>query len=138
MASTLTDLSTLPAPPDVISPLSTYRDALVRAAAPHLQSLILYGGLARNRYRPNRSDINLCLVSRDDSQPYLDAIAPILRAAFHHIRLEPFLLTLAELPSAAQVFPTKILDIQRRHILLHGNDPFLNLTVNPRDVARRI
>lgn len=132
------DLSTLPAPAEIIHALSRYRDALASAAGDHLLSLVLYGGLARGRYRAGRSDINLALVSRDDFPAYLAAVAPILRDAFREIRLEPFLLTQSELPRAAHMFPIKMLDIQRRHILLLGPDPFTNLSINPRDVVRQV
>jgi predicted nucleotidyltransferase len=136
--STRRSLENLPAPRDVLDAISRYRDALQSAAKENLHSLVLYGGLARGRFRPGRSDINIIIVIKDDSLSCLAAIAPILRDAWRDIRLEPFIMTLADVPRAAHAFAPKMLDIKRSHVVLFGDDPFADLTIDPRDVARRV
>jgi hypothetical protein len=131
-------LEALPAPSEVTAALARHRDALRDAAKDNLHSLVLYGGLARGRYRPGRSDVNVIVVLRRDSLDCLRAIGPILRDAWREIRLEPFILTLADVPRAAQSFPTKMTDIIRSHVVLLGEDPFAGITIDPGDVARRV
>jgi len=126
------------APPEVAAALGRFRDAIAAAAGANLAGLVLYGGLARGRYRPGQSDVNVVVLLRDASAAALGAIAPALRDAWREVRLEPMILTPADMPSAAESFPTKLLDIRRRHVVLYGEDPFAGLTVSPRDVLRRV
>jgi hypothetical protein len=136
--STMRSLENLPAPRDVLDAIARYRDLLQKADGENLHSLILYGGLARGRYRAGRSDINIIIVIKDDSLSCLAAIAPILRDAWREIRLEPFILTVADVPRAAHAFAPKIMDIKRSHVVLFGDDPFAHVSIDRRDVARRV
>jgi hypothetical protein len=131
-------LEELGAPPATAATLHRLRDDLARAAGTNLAGLILYGGLARGRYHPGKSDINVVVLLRDASAASLAAIAPALQAAWRAVRVEPFLLTPGEIPHAAQVFPTKFLDIQARHVVLVGDDPFTHLTVAREPIRYRI
>jgi hypothetical protein len=130
------DLQGLPTPPEVTAALGKYRDEIKRAAGDALLCLALYGGLVRGRYQAQQSDINLLLVMKDAGP--LDRLAPILRAAWREIRLEPFLLTEPEVQRAAVVFPTKLLDIQREHRLLAGRDVLNELVIHEEELCRRI
>jgi predicted nucleotidyltransferase len=118
--------------------LSTLWEEIKRVAGDALLCLALYGGLVRGRYQAQQSDINILLVLKDVSQKQVDRLAPILRAAWREIRLEPFLLTPIELQRAAMVFPTKMLDIQREHRLLEGLDVLNSLIIRREDLCRRI
>ena len=68
----------------------------------------------------------------------LDRIAPALRKAWQKHRVEPFVLRAAELPQLADVFPTKLLDIQAQHIVLAGEDLFHGLTVSREHIRLRV
>src|SRR5215211_4227575 len=107
-------------PQDVRSAIERLRDDISSAAGPNLAGLILYGSLARGRYRPGKSDINVVVLLTDTSTPSLAAIAPALRAGWRAVRVEPFILDLSEVQSMTDAFPTKLLDIQEHHILLMG------------------
>jgi len=131
-------LQDLPTPPEVTAALRKYRDEIKRAAGDGLACLALYGGLLRGRYQAQQSDINLLMVLKSGSQEQLARLAPILRSAWREIRLEPFLLTQAEVQRAAIVFPTKMLDIQREHRLLDGQDLLTSLVIRQEDLCRRI
>ena len=131
-------MALLPAPPEVTAALSQCRDELKAAAGDNLVSLILYGGLARGRFRPGRSDVNLALILRDAGPGALAKLAPILQSAWRHIRLEPFILTVEELPKAAEAFPTKFNDIRTHHLLLDGQDLLSSIHVSRRDLCRRV
>ncbi len=124
---------TLPnAPPAVVAALERLTDELGRAAGTNFAGLILYGGVARGRYRPGKSDVNVVVLVHEASGPALAAIAPALRTARRSADIAPLILTPAEVPATALVFPTKFLDIKEHHIVLTGEDPFASLEM-PRE-----
>jgi predicted nucleotidyltransferase len=126
------------APPAVSAALDRLKDELSRAAGENLVALLVYGGLARGRYRPGKSDVNVAIVLRDAGAGALKALAPALRTARRSVDVEPLILTVAEVPSAALVFPTKLLDIKDHHIVLYGENPFAALDVPRAQVSWRI
>src|SRR5581483_2404326 len=107
-------------PTDVSAALRRLSEELGRAAGGNLKGLLLYGGVARGRYRPGRSDINLVVLLADMSVAALQAIAPALRAAWRAARVEPILLKPEEVPATTAAFATKFLDIKEHHIVLAG------------------
>jgi hypothetical protein len=125
-------------PPAVAAALDRLKDELGRAAGTNLSGLILYGGLARGRYRPGKSDVNVVVLLRDASAAALAAIAPALRAARRAANVVPLILMSAEVGPAALVFPTKFLDIKDHHVVLSGEDPFATLMVPREQVSWRI
>ena len=134
---TATALEELALPPELSSALERLAAELTAAAGENLKSLVLYGGLARGRYRPGRSDVNVAVVLADAGASELEKLAPALRAAWRSVRADPFIILAAEIPRVLDVFPTKLLDIQSRHVLLAGADLFQGLEVRPEDVRRR-
>jgi hypothetical protein len=131
-------LESLGAPLATAAALTRLRDDLQRAAGQNLAGLILYGGLARGRYHPGKSDIKLVVLLHDVSGPSLDAVAPALRRAWRAIQVEPLLLVPTEIHQAAVDFPTKFLDLKAHHIVLAGQDPFAELQVDPEAWRTRI
>jgi hypothetical protein len=124
-------------PPQVAEPLARYVRQLTDTLGDRLLSLVLYGGLARGRYRPGVSDVNVAVVLREVTAQALQDAAPILRAAWREIRVEPLILAASEVPGAARAFSTKMLDIQKHHIVLAGQDIFHGLRVDPEEVRFR-
>jgi hypothetical protein len=123
------------APPAIAATLERLKDELSRVSGSNLAGLVLYGGLARGRYRPGRSDVNVVVLLHEVSASALAAIAPPLRAARRAAGVEPMVLAPGEVPLAAAAFPTKFLDIQAYHIVLAGQSPFAKLEV-PREAIR--
>ena len=126
------------APPEVRAAVTRLRDDLEQAAGANLAGLILYGGLARGRYRAGKSDINLVVLLNDTSAAALAQVAPALRAAWRAWRVEPFIIKPTEAARLSVTFPTKLLDIARHHIVLAGSDPFTDLQVPREQVRLRI
>ncbi len=61
-------LDQLPGAPAAIArAIERLKDELARAAGENLAGLILYGGLARGRYRPGKSDVNVVVLLHDAS-----------------------------------------------------------------------
>ncbi len=128
--------ATLPgAPPAIAAVLERLQTELARAAGNNLAGLLVYGGLARGRYRPGKSDVNVVVLLREATAEALAAIAPALRAARRSAGVLPMILTPAEVEQAAKVFPITFLDIKEHHVLLDGEDPFAELQV-PREMIR--
>lgn len=125
-------------PENISASLTELSSDLKAAAGTNLAGLILYGGLARGRYHPGRSDINIVVLLRDTSISSLNAVAPVLHAAWRAFRVEPLLLTPGEVKYAAETFPTKFLDIKSFHILIDGENPFTGIEVSPDRVRIRI
>jgi len=133
MTATLAELQL---PKNVTFALQKMCDDLQRAAGPNLAGILLYGGLARGRYRPEQSDANVVLLLREINGTTLAAVTPALRTAWRSIRVEPFLMTPSEVATAAQAFATKFLDIKDHHLVLVGEDPFKDLHV-PLEAVRQ-
>jgi hypothetical protein len=133
--STTTELKGLSAPPQVIEALEGLTAELIEAAAQNLVGLALFGGLARGSFHPGFSDVNLVVVLNDASAEALMAIGPALRKAFRAARVEPMIVTAADVPRLAEAFPTKLLDICEHHLMLYGQDVFGAIDV-PRHLVR--
>lgn len=131
-------LGRIDAPDEIRARLSGLCEELDGAAGANLRGLILYGGLARGRYRPGKSDINLVVLLGDTSIESLSAIAPALRAAWRAVQVEPFIIRASEAARLAETFPTKLLDIQTHHVVLMGEDPFSGIDVSRKLIRLRI
>jgi hypothetical protein len=131
-------LEQLAAPVEVKRGLASLRDELAAAAGANLAGLILYGGLARGRYYPGRSDVNLVVLLRNTSVSTLRAIAPPLQSAWRALRVEPMLLAPEEVQRVAAAFGPKFLDIKKHHVVLYGENPFAQLDVPIEHVRLRI
>jgi Nucleotidyltransferase domain len=122
-------------PAEVAAAVRALRDELSKSAGDNLDALVVYGGVARGRYRPGKSDVNVVVVLKEAGTRSLEAIAPVLRAAWRSARVEPLIVATAEVPHAAAAFPTKFLDICEHHVLISGRDAFAGLKVD-RELAR--
>jgi predicted nucleotidyltransferase len=112
--------------------------ALVSALGSDLVSLLVFGSAVRGDFRPGHSDIELMIVLRSADPEKLSAIANPLAMARFAIRVEPMILTSAEIPRAADVFPLLYDGIRQSHSLLHGEDPFAQLSISDRHRRLRI
>lgn len=140
----MTQASTSPAaqldrlPSAVREKLETLQKSLERTLGDDLVGLLVYGSAARGEYREGRSDIDLMVVLGEARREKLEAIANALQLARYAARIEAMILTAAEIPRAADVFPLLYDDIRREHILLAGKDPFSELAISDRHRRLRI
>jgi predicted nucleotidyltransferase len=129
-------LNGLPAPiQQQLTELCASLSAQIGAA---LSSVIVYGSVARNEYKPMESDVDLLIVLNDDSMEQLEAIGPMLRLARVSARIEAILLSASEIPRAADVFPLLYTDIKQEHIVLVGSNPFAELDISESHQRLRI
>ncbi|WP_434046439.1 MULTISPECIES: nucleotidyltransferase domain-containing protein [Sorangium] len=129
-------VSRLPAP--VQARLTELKESLERTLGDELACLLVYGSAARGGYREGQSDVDLMVVLNEATREGLDAIANALRIARYAARIEAMILTVAEIPRAADVFPLLYDDIRRCHVLLSGRDPFSALVIDGKNRRLRV
>jgi predicted nucleotidyltransferase len=115
-------------------------DALVDAARASfgdaLRSVILYGSAAEGRMRAT-SDINLLFIlSRFDSAA--DTFREPYRFAQTAGNVAAMFVLESELADAAEAFAQKFADIERRHLVLHGEDLVANIRIPRTALVRRL
>jgi hypothetical protein len=125
-------------PGDVVTAVDRLVGELVGRLGTSLRSLLIYGGIARRRYRVGQSDVNLMLIMEDASAEHVDAIAEPLRAGWLEARVRPYIVADTELAALAEAFPTLVLDIKRYNIVVHGTNPLGDIAVDPEDLRRRV
>lgn len=103
-----------------------------------LHALLVHGSLVRGGFRDDSSDVDLLLVLKDDAPEKLTSISNALILARAAARIEGMILRLDEIPSSADVFPLLFWDIQQRHVLLHGKDPFEGLAIHDHHIRLRV
>lgn len=134
----MTNSLSVSAPPDVTAALDELCAELRAVAGDNLRAVVLYGGLARGRYRRGISDVNVLILLRDPSADAVAHIAPPLHDAWRGLRVEPFILGERELSRVVLLFPTKFLDIQLHHVVLLGDDPLAGIVVEHEHVRLRV
>lgn len=123
-------------PERVQQKLQELQQRLQRALGDGLDALLVFGSAARGGYQEGISDVDVLIVLNDDGPETLTAIAEAVRQARYAARIEAMILTSAEIPRAADVFPLFYDDIRQRHAVLYGKDPFAGLAIS--DEHRRL
>ncbi len=123
----------LPAP--VQQSLHAFVEAAKVAFESDLVSVVLFGSAAEGRLRAT-SDVNVLLVLGRFEQPRADRMREPLRVAHAAVQLNAMFLLESEVAAANAAFAVKFADIQARHRVLFGADPFAGLGT-PRDALIR-
>src|SRR5262252_394956 len=108
MGEPTNSVKALQAPVAVATALGHIVDELRAAAGDNLVALVLYGGLARGRYRGPRSNVDLAVVLEDASPERVGEVTPALMAALRAARVDAWIVARGEIPRLADVFPTKL------------------------------
>jgi hypothetical protein len=136
MATTRLDALTA-VPARVRADLQTLVRNLTDTCNAQLASIVLYGGMARGRFHQGRSGADLLIVLTTLDAATLAALATTIHDAPGTLIVQPFITTPDELPQLARAFATRIDDMKRTHITLHGDDPLDAITVDPADIRHR-
>ncbi|MBA3914958.1 MAG: nucleotidyltransferase domain-containing protein [Acidobacteriales bacterium] len=102
---------------------------LREAAGDQLESVVLYGSAASGEFHADFSDVNLMCVLRETSYTVLTAIGPAVNWWTGKKHPAPLVFTREELVRSADVFSIELLDMKRRHRVLHGESPLTDLEV---------
>jgi len=125
-------------PESVRQRLDELTASLIGSLGDDLAALLVYGSASRGGYRPQQSDVDVLAVLRDDPREKLQAIGPALELARFSARIEVMMVTLREVPCAADVFPLLYADIARSSVCLYGKSPFEGLTIESAHLRLRI
>jgi predicted nucleotidyltransferase len=110
---------------------------LREAAGPNLLGVALYGGLAKGRFTPGVSDVNVLIVLAEAGLERLLPLSPAITRALRESRVIPFVVTPEDLRISARLFPGKVLDMQASHRVLWGDVHLDGIAVAPEDLRLR-
>jgi hypothetical protein len=102
---------------------------LQQAAGTNLDSVILYGSAVSGDYDREYSNINLLCVLKDTAFPKLHALARAARWWTKQKHPAPLMIKREELERSADVFAIELMDIQRHHRVLFGQDVVASLHI---------
>jgi len=122
-------------PDEVGQVLNAFVEAAKNAFGSDLVSVVLFGSAAEARLRAT-SDVNVLLVLKRFEQARADDLREPLRVAHAAVQLNAMFLVETEIAAANEAFAVKFADIQARHRVLFGADPFAGLGT-PRDALVR-
>lgn len=108
--------------------LSHTVDRLVSAGGDRLESLVLYGEAAHGETYAEL-EYDLLVVLSDLETGTLARVAEPVRRWVKKGQPMPRFFSPGLIEDAADVFPMEFLDIQRHHVILHGEDPLAELNV---------
>ena len=111
--------------------LEDFVEATKGAIGPDVRSIVLFGSGAEGRLRET-SDVNVLVMLARFEPTAVASLREPLAVAAAAVRLNAMFLVEGELAAAARLFAVKFADIQHRHLMLHGDDPFVDLRI-PRE-----
>jgi predicted nucleotidyltransferase len=117
--------------------LTGFVDATKQAFGADLISIVLFGSGAEQNLRAT-SDVNILLVLKRFDRALADRLREPLRFAHAAIELNAMFMLESEVPLAMDAFAVKFSDIQHRHRVLHGSDPFASVAVSDAALLRRL
>lgn len=123
--------------PEVEKALAELVLRLREAAGPNLLGVALYGGLAKGRFTPGVSDVNVLVVVAETGLDRLLPMAPALTGALRDARVVPFVVTPEDLRISARLFPGKVFDMQASHRVLWGDVHLSEIEVAPEALRLR-
>jgi hypothetical protein len=123
-------------PDDLKKELSAFCEDIINLIKTDLASIVLYGGITKEEFDRNSSNINLMIVLKNSNAEILDKITPRIQKGVNNLTLAPFLLTEEDLKSSFNLFPIKFSDIKKHHLLFWGYDYLSELTISPEFLKR--
>ncbi|HZT35545.1 MAG TPA: nucleotidyltransferase domain-containing protein, partial [Nitrososphaera sp.] len=115
--------------------INEFVERLKTVAGTNLESVLLYGSAASDEFHAEYSDVNVLCIVRELSASALHALAPAVNWWTKSKHPAPLIFTWEELNRSLDVFPIELIDMQRRHRVLHGADVLKTVKV-PLDLHR--
>jgi len=99
-----------------------------------LVSIALYGSGAKGEYRYKKSDINFLVILTENGIQQLDRAFSLVKKWRKRNVSVPLFLTRNYIESALDSYPIEFLNMQRQHILVHGEDILSGLVIAPENL----
>jgi hypothetical protein len=109
--------------------INDFVSRLQAAAGANLESVILFGSAVAGDFHPEFSNVNLFCVIRDSSFAALQALAPAVKWWDTQKQPPPLFMTRAEIARTTDVFTIELIDMQRHHRVLFGEDVVRGLSI---------
>jgi len=100
------------------------------AGGANLESVILFGSAVAGDFHPGLSNLNLLCILGDSSFRALKALTPVAKWWDGKKQPPPLCMTRHELERSTDVFAIELLDMQRHHRVLSGQDVLANLRIS--------
>jgi len=114
--------------------VSTFAEKVRAGLGDNLQSITVVGSSLTEDFRAGHSDINTVLVLREQTVAALNAIASLARPMRKKKLSPPLLMTSSYIERSRDVFGVELLDFQRTHQTILGDDPFASLEFEKKDI----
>jgi hypothetical protein len=115
-------------------PVKEFAERLSSALGNNLQSITVVGSGLTEDYRAGQSDINTVLVLGRQNLESLNAVASLARPMRRKKISPPLLMTQSYIERSRDVFGVEFLDFQLAHETIMGDDPFVRLDLDKKDV----
>jgi len=109
--------------------ISEFVSRLRASAGANLESVILFGSAVAGDFHPEFSNVNLFCVIRDSSFAALQALAPPVKWWDAQKQPPPLFMTHDEIKRSVDVFTIELIDMQRHHRVLFGEDVIQGLSI---------
>ena len=109
--------------------INDFVSRLRTAAGANLESVILFGSAVAGDFHPEFSNVNLFCVIRDSSFSALEALAPAVKWWDAQKQPPPLFMTRDEIERSVDVFTIELIDMQRHHRVLFGEDVVKDLSI---------
>jgi predicted nucleotidyltransferase len=105
-----------------------FKDQLHATLGARLESVIVFGSLARGEYHSKRSNVNVLIIA-DMSVDTLNRMGGPIKKWLKRGYIAPVLVEKEGLDEFAQDFPIEFLDMKDEHRVIYGENPFSTLDV---------
>ena len=111
-----------------------FAERLLAALGDNLQSITVVGSGLTEDFRAGQSDINTVLLLGRQTLSSLNAVASLARPMSRKKISPPLLMTQSYIERSRDVFGVEFLDFQLAHETIMGDDPFVCLAFDKKDV----
>ncbi len=122
-------LAALDLPTKLVDALVRFSEEAASSLGKELVCLALYGSVVRDAYDPERSDLNVLVVTKSSGVGVCDALQTPWSVLQRSCAARLMLVTTTDLESSTDVFPLRFLDIQRSHLIIWGEDVVSGLDI---------
>ncbi|MGV7228198.1 MAG: hypothetical protein ACQ9IQ_05990 [Nitrospirales bacterium] len=122
-------------PEEVQDLLTRYVARIKENWSTDLGSLLLFGSAARGDFITGRSNLNMLLLVRCLSVDLLQRAGQMHQEWGKHQIVAPLLMTEDDLDRSRSLFPLEFLQMTQHHVVLAGQDPFVQLHIDKNRLA---
>jgi predicted nucleotidyltransferase len=120
---------------DIEKELTRIVPVLKQVFGSNLVTVLLYGSFVKGHYIPNRSDINLLILRKENRAEELIALSGHVRAWRRSFNCAvPLVLTEEEITRSTDIYPMEYKEIKENHRVLFGKDIVRLLAVSDRNL----